>query len=376
MTYSVHVQDFQAFSCTSCGRCCKPWEVAIEAAQREAIEASREYQARVRENYQPLVVERPGVASLGDRGDDACTFLDPDNLCRLHAEIGGRLKPLGCQLYPYQAVQTPAGMYVYLSYACPPVVAGLDRDAASNRQDLDQALGRYAAPLPDSEDDPYRVELHGERELSWESYLQLEGRLLEAYQRERPWDSLLEIALWLLGQPSFEEPWPPIPLGRIDLEFPRELFTSYLAALIGTLEPFVQDGPGALLVRAVEEGRPVRLERLGLDLPPLSLAPPVQPWLLDLLERYFRDAVLGKSILKSSVISRLLCLACAMALTMHFAEAYRLQRGLEEIGLEEVTDAFRLVESDLTTHSTVTAGYYDELADTFARLATFSEEIA
>lgn len=374
LTYSVHVHDFQAFSCTSCGRCCKPWEVAIEAAQLEAIEASREYRAAVRENFRPLTVERPGVASLGDRGDDACTFLDWDNLCRLHAELGGRLKPLGCQLYPYQAVQTPAGMYVYLSYACPPVVAGTDRDASSNRRDLDRALGRYAAPLPDSEEEPYRVELHEERELTWESYLQLEGRLLEAYDKERPWDSLLEIALWLLESPSPEGAWPPIPLERIDLEFPRELFASYLAALIGTLERFVQDGPTQQLVEAIENGRPVRLERLDLELPPLSLEPPPQAWLLEIFERYFRDAVLGKSMLKSSVVSRLLGLACAMALTLHFAEAYRLQRGLPEVGLGEVTDAFRLVESDLTTHATVTAAYYRGLAQTFARVASFTSD--
>lgn len=374
MSHPVQVHDFQAFACTSCGRCCKPWEVAIEAPQREAIEASHEYQVRVRENYQPLVIERPGVASLGDRGDDACTFLAPDNLCQLHGEIGGRLKPLGCQLYPYQAVQTPAGMYVYLSYACPPVVAGLDRDVAVNRRDLNEALGRYAAPLPDSEEQPYLVELHEERPISWASYLQLERRILDAYQRERPWDSLLEISLHLLSQPSENSEWGEIPMGTVDLEFPSELLTSYLAALIGTLERFEDDGSADVFSQAVEAGQAVRLNRLRLALPPLSLEPPGEPWFLEILERYVRDAVLGKSMMKSTVVSRLLSLACAMALVAHFAEALRRQRGLSALGLEEVTDAFRLVESDLTTHSTVTAAYYHGLADTFARLVALPEE--
>jgi Fe-S-cluster containining protein len=372
---TVHVQDFQAFACTSCGRCCKPWEIAIEAAQLSAIEGSSAYRSRVKEGYRPLHSERAGVARLGDRGDDACTFLDAQSLCALHTELGGRSKPLGCQLFPYQAVQTPEGMFVSLSFACPPVVAGLDSDVESNRQDLSVALGRYSAPLPDTVESPYEVWLSENMAISWASYVQLEARILKAYRRSEPLESVLSIVLSILrvGAPEGSR-WPLLAAVREELSFPMEILAKYLGSMVSAVEDIDDDERRATLARAVESAQAITSERFAMRLPRLDLAAPTQPWILDTYHRYFRNAVLGKSLLKSSVVGRLLSIACTIALASYYAEAYRQARGTDSVTLDCLTDAFAIVECHIVTHSPLTGSYFLGLEETFAKLAELPVE--
>lgn len=368
---SVHIHDFQAFECTCCGRCCKPWAIALEDAQLSAILASNAYRTRAKEGFIPLHSERPGQGTLGDRGDDFCTFLDQENMCDLHAEVGGRLKPLGCQLYPYQAVQTPDGMYVYLSFACPPVVAGQDTDADANRHHLHEALGKYSAPLSDTDQEPYLVSLHVGVNISWPSYKQLEERILSAYDKNNPVDSLLRTVLDIVrASASPAESWPLLAQNNEDLSFPHEILTHYLAFMASAVEDIEELEERANFIHAVSHAQPVFSHRLETELPALELHRCWDGWVLDTFERYLHNLVLGKALLKTTVVSTLLATACAIVLTGLYAEAYRRARGLEKLDLDCLTDAFRIVESDMAaTHKPITSGYFLALEETFLKLA-------
>ena len=367
---AVKLFDFQAFECTGCGRCCKPWEVSIDPEQRRLIEASAIYAAKARPGFLPLRFEDDGVAMLGERGDNACVFLAEDNLCLVHAEIGGRNKPLGCQLYPYLPVRTPDGIYAHLSFACPPVVAGLDQNVERNRQDLEQAVAYRQAQAPELTS--FSVCLHDDLEISWESYLALEGRILESYRPDQPLDSLLRLILGLFRvlADGVPEQWPELTPILEDTEFPVELLRKYLGSLVASNERLEGDEHDAL-ARAVEQGEGVRLERMGLDMPALSTEPPAQTWIQGTFLRYIGNAVLGKALLSPSVLHRLLALACAIPLTQYYAEGYRAARGLSEIDLACLTDAFRVVDGELITHTHATAPYFDGLRSTFQRLSEF-----
>jgi Fe-S-cluster containining protein len=370
MPIPVHLHDFQAFSCTSCGRCCRPWAVSIQSVQTEAIHASTAYQKRARAGFLPLEVFQPGRARLGDRGDDHCTFLDPHNLCELHAEIGGRLKPLGCQIYPYQAVQCPDGIYVSLSFGCPPVVAGTDTAVQDNRQQLNEALGEAADPLIDSEEQPFLVDLSEQAAITWPSYLALEQRILEAYQPERPLHSMLAMSVAILrAQSQPGRGWPELN-GPLDEAFAREILGMYVGSMVSAIENIEDEGERHALGQAISAGQTVYSPRFAMALPSLSLEEIQEPWIQDIYQRYFRNVVQGRALLKSTVLGKLLAVACAFVLVRYYAEAYRLARGRQEIDLDCLTDAFGIVEFIIVTHSPTTAGYFLGLEETFSKLST------
>lgn len=368
----VQIQDFQAFECTSCGRCCKPWEIALEAVQTAAIRQSEAYMSRVKEGYVPLIEVRGGVGELGDRGDDQCTFLNRDNLCELHAEIGGRLKPMGCQLYPYQAVQTPDGMFAYLSFACPPAVTGQDCDVESNRSQLDEVLSKYSDPLPDSSEEPFVVDLSGDLAISWASYLQLEERLLSAYRREQPLESILEMLLDVFQVAS--RPfggWPPLATPGADLGFAKEICAKLLGSLVSSVEKTDDEGERVAMARTFGEGLSVRSTRFGITLPPLDLDCSYPGWMLDTYHRYFRNAILGKALLKSTVTGKLLALAAAVVLSDVYAQGYARARGLDEVDMEALIDGFRVVENDILTHNPVATEFFAAWEETFRAISDF-----
>lgn len=45
-------------------------------------------------------------------------FLDTDNLCIIHKTAGLAAKPIACQFFPFQAVQTPDGLHTSLNVSC------------------------------------------------------------------------------------------------------------------------------------------------------------------------------------------------------------------------------------------------------------------
>ena len=368
LSYSVHLQDFQAFSCTSCGRCCRPWDVALEGAQRRAIEASQAYQVRVKANYVPLKVETPGVGELQDRGDGHCTFLDIDNLCQLHAEIGGRSKPLGCQLFPYQSVQTPDGMYLYLSFGCPPVVEGLDRDLAGNQRELDEALGEYSAPLNNSVEEPYLVDLTDSTAIPWAAYQHLESDLLAQFKPSRPIRSCLTLAMALLSAEKSGSLNLSYTLTPEELEFALEILKKFVGSMVSAVEDFNDDHQRTAMSTSIDRAESSYSARFELALPTLTLAEPTDEWILKTYQRYFRNAVLGKSLLKSTIVARLLTMASGFVLTSFYAEAYRQSRQLASIDLECLTDAFAITEFHHGAHSPAMAGYGIAMEETFARL--------
>lgn len=366
MSYSVHLHDFQAFSCTSCGRCCRPWEVALEGTQRRAIEASQAYQARLKPNYVPLKVETPGIGQLQDRGDGHCTFLDADNLCELHAELGGRSKPLGCQLFPYQTVRTPGGMFVYLSFGCPPVVAGLDRDLATNQRELDEALGDYAAPLLVTPEAPYLVDLTESTAIPWEAYRRLESDLLTAFVPAQPIRSCLVLAMAVLLADHSNHLELTRTFNTEDTDFALEILRKFASSMVSVVENIDENSDRQALAAAVEAGEITFSSRFELTMPPLSLDEPNQDWILEIYHRYFQNAILGKALLRSTVVGKLLVMASGFALTNFYAEAYRRTRELETLDLQCVIDAFAITEFHHGAHSPAMAGYSQAMEETYS----------
>lgn len=365
-----HLPEFQAFRCTGCGRCCRPWAVAIEEPQRQAIEDSEAFRQRRHCGLTPLQVVQPGRAELGDRGDGRCTFLDQDNGCELHRELGGRQKPLGCQLFPYQVVRTPLGLFASLSFACPPVVEGHDRGVELNRQELEEALRPYLDPLETSPDQPFLVGLSAQRSLPWQEYLELEDRLLTQFCPQRPVRSLLGLLLELLWRGA-------LPPTEEDLDFALEMSLKYLSSLVLYLEESCappaseawEPGQRQALLNALQSGQSSSSPGRPQPLPPLECDPRPPAWMGETFHRYWKNQVQGKTALRSHLADRLLRTAAAIALTAFYTEVFRVSRAGHQATLEDLVEAFALVENEAVSHSSATAPFFAEWEALLNRIA-------
>ncbi len=362
----VHLADFQSFSCNACGVCCtRPWGIRIEPEIEEGVRASQIVARREREGYIPLEVLENGRVNAERQKNGNCMFLLEDVSCGLHRELGSQGKPIGCQLYPYRATTTPLGTFFTLSFACPSVVEGLERDVEANRSDLQTLLGRW----PQSADIYTEVNLvsEGGVKLPWQSYEVLEVWMLEAFDPKSPLDSLLTMALTVSGIAHRQVGWPPDVTSYLDLELLRDLVSSYVNAILSILENEHDPSARGAYGQGVAEGRRMPSCHFGSDLPPLDLERTLPDWALHTHHRYFRNQIVGKAVMTPSVVSKLLGMAIGFVLLAHYCEGFRQDSGEGELSLRSLTRAFEIVEGDVVSHASGLLKFFKAFEETLGR---------
>lgn len=130
--------------------------------------------------------------------EPACVFLNEDQLCTIHAELGATAKPITCRQYPFQFTRTPDGIFVGASFFCTSIRQN------SGRPMMEHALEILLELLPEAVTSqvPDPIPLNGHESLTWEQYRSLEARFhrqdLEPaclqLAREYGFISLLEVA--------------------------------------------------------------------------------------------------------------------------------------------------------------------------------------
>ena len=128
----LRVDPDQRFTCASCARCCRRWEILVSPTEVSALQAhnpARWFRADAQHEegsggdpFEPIAGWR-GYQRIRKRADGACGFLSDANRCRLHEELGERRKPLTCRTFPYQFHPVEGGAIVTASFGCPTVVA-------------------------------------------------------------------------------------------------------------------------------------------------------------------------------------------------------------------------------------------------------------
>ena len=106
--------------------------------------------------------------------DPTCVFLDSEQLCSIHAELGASAKPITCRQYPFQFTRTPEGIFVGASFFCTSIRQN------SGRPMMEHSLEILLDLLPEAiiSDVPDPIPLDGRGTLSWEQYRELESRFL------------------------------------------------------------------------------------------------------------------------------------------------------------------------------------------------------
>lgn len=132
MATSVRVDPEQRFTCASCARCCRRWEILVSPAEVAAFQEHNAAQwfrldsgaeeGSGGDPFEPIAGWR-GYQRIRRRDDGACGFLSDTNRCRLHEELGERRKPLTCRMFPFEFHSAPGATVVTTSFGCPTVVA-------------------------------------------------------------------------------------------------------------------------------------------------------------------------------------------------------------------------------------------------------------
>jgi hypothetical protein len=335
----------------------------VDEPAEPAIRQSRAYAARARDGYLPLTVVEGRLATARATGK-ACTFLRTDSLCELHSELGGERKPLVCQTYPYLLTETPDGIYAALSYACPAALESTGPGLEQSRADLESLIASRWREMPQGPPIGPDVEILRGRFLLWKDYQRLEADILEAFDSLHPVQSLLGTAVHLvLAEPldssegglSWKDLAAPYNFGGFD----QQLACMVSCNLIAIIEDVIAPDQRAQLGSFLWNGGRHRSLRFDLVLPAFQLALPRTDYQTRVIARYLRNAVFGKRLLAGTVVSRLLALACGLAILLFYTEAFS-QCDDEPVALDR---AFTLVESELLSHTRSFDGFFVEFEE-------------
>ncbi|MBI3096858.1 MAG: YkgJ family cysteine cluster protein [Planctomycetes bacterium] len=144
------------YDCHACGRCCRDWMILCSEAEAQRT-LSRDW-GELFPDLKGVPVFEPPVQMpegrmyrLSHKADGTCIFLDGNNRCRIHEQLGSAAKPLVCRIYPYTFTHTPSGIFVSVKMSCPSAIAGKGRPMEEQREEvaaLASAAARDILPTP------------------------------------------------------------------------------------------------------------------------------------------------------------------------------------------------------------------------------------
>ena len=171
------------FSCHMCSGCCRNWDVLATQAE---VDRFRDHDWKAtRPRFEGREILNPAERGLYKLAhiEDACIFLDEDNLCAIHKELGSNAKPLMCKHFPYHLTDTPEGVIVSLDFGCPTVVADEGApieshagDVRARIEDWNEVGAQLQLGMPGAtlNGKMPRVEAQKGVRLEWADYLALE----------------------------------------------------------------------------------------------------------------------------------------------------------------------------------------------------------
>ncbi len=135
----IHCSDKQAYSCTSCGKCCSIWDVPITSAERDRLLKLKLPSIDFSKKDYFTKYKKVNLYKLNQDENQRCLFLDNDNLCLIHKHYGEPIKPLACRLHPYE-IFTWSDNEVSASFKfdCPEVAKSSGRSIKSHQKDIAQ----------------------------------------------------------------------------------------------------------------------------------------------------------------------------------------------------------------------------------------------
>ncbi len=274
------------WSCRSCGHCCRSFDLGpIEPETYEALQAADpgSFWAPARKHPWSELREGPDGQRLAwlTRVDGACVFMDADQRCAIHAQLGEAAKPAFCREFPFHLVRERAGHTAVVRATC----AGLHQARIDGEPIDAQAQGLPDLPraYPMAEFAPERVEILPGLGLDLDGWYGAEPailRLLEAPDEE-PRQTVAQLRDALARATGRSLPAP-------DDERYQAAVAVVLALLATTLRSMVP--PPSSDPRAALPGRAVSWLEAAMAAQPAPLDSNAQAYLNEIL----RSWIVGK----------------------------------------------------------------------------------
>lgn len=216
--------------------------------------------------------------------DGHCVFLQPDNLCGIHAAWGAEAKPGFCREFPYRRLRDPNGEVLVIRPEC----AGFHATFADG--DLLSAQTEHAADLPQARQTPIfapkGVAVLPGAGLVLDDWMRLERALLVRWQAQAP-ELEPEDAARDLARMAAEAIGRAVPAGRHALagEAVREAMRMVAKAAVAQESESTEDWQKSL----------VRQVQTTLNRPTASR--PVSPEARRYLHAVLGQAILGKNVM-------------------------------------------------------------------------------
>lgn len=177
---ALHVPPDAHFSCHSCGLCCRVFQrIVVDEVRADHIQKNvsilGESLGKTLVPADALVLDKNGELVLGRQEDGACVFLTCENKCAIHAVLGENWKPQTCRDFPFIFRQTPNGLYVGVSFACPSV-RGNHGVSLSEQQ---TALAEQGSCAFRRDEISHSVAFDSRYWITWGSYVEIERALID-----------------------------------------------------------------------------------------------------------------------------------------------------------------------------------------------------
>ncbi len=254
----------QNFECADCSKCCRSkWQIHVDEVARGKIKGTSLELRVIQQTGAPALEDADGGMSrvAKRKSDGACVFLNPDDLCSIHAEVGSSSKPIGCRQFPFLIRPTPDGVMVGASFYCPSIQRSTGVPLSTYDGDIEALIREFGYQPVGFQPIPAGLG----RSLDWATYRLFEERLL-AWLAAEPVESALARGLWSLGKmllAGSETPSDRPPSHRLEEdEVVGSLREFFLAALIGTVES-PHPEMARPITEALLEGREVELTKSG-----------------------------------------------------------------------------------------------------------------
>jgi Fe-S-cluster containining protein len=148
---ALRLDPEQKFTCRSCGQCCRrSFDIVLTQAESDRLEAAnaarwfRESSSADPGTDFPLFEHLSGgYLRIRKRPDGVCGFLSNENRCRIHEELGGSVKPLSCQMFPYSFDPVGGDTRVSMNLCCPTVLRNDGRPIEDQRSSIGALATRW-----------------------------------------------------------------------------------------------------------------------------------------------------------------------------------------------------------------------------------------
>lgn len=291
--------------------------------------------------------------AIRSTSDGHCPFL-VNKLCHIHGKYGEEVKPLICGLFPYSFNRTPSGIYLTVSFRSNAVLGNVGTPLTEQLDTLKEKLRVYQTVYDEGNIIWDQIKLATDKPLTWESYLALETKLLEAFVagssiKERVYFGSETLFTELTAPKTVEASQP----NKMDKAFLAGLYALYLPHDLKLKNKDVHFN-GIKFAAGLWLKAPIfKYGTKTYTYEQLTAFPwPEDPAIDDLLTRFIYSRIFGKwyfggGFAQLSVIAGYHHLSLLLALTRLHSSAAAIERGADSVSMLDVMQTVRQLDEKI-----------------------------